>query len=300
MKYVVDAIVLIFLFVSFPIATLFFTGQKVTLGGIRKMLIRYEYHFYFLFFIFFLKTLVLYFEEPVEAIFSMDFTRMIHDVENNNVLWIQRALYNPWLTGFLIAIYIGSFMFIFTITFAMFAYVDNMKMASQLMFLNFIMLILTIPFYLFVIVYVPSYPKMFYPGAPSMVKSMEPLLYNFNPHINDFFVGNDTFNNCFPSMHIGYPVATLMLLCRQIKGYIRYKIFLFAMILLIGLSILYLGIHWILDIFGGVLIATAGFVLTERWAHPFWKRSYKIINRIERYRKKKGLNILVRRDKKTQ
>ena len=205
-----------------------------------------------------------------------------------------------WFTVFMIAVYVGSFMFIFTITFAMFAYIDKFKVASQLMFLNFILLLLSIPFYLFVIVYVPSYPKMFYPGAQSIVMSMEPLLYNYNPHINDFFIGYDTFNNCFPSMHIGYPTATLLLLMRQTRGYFRYKIFLFVMIILIAISIIYLGIHWILDIFGGVLIACAGLVLTERLSYRFWERAYKYINRIERYRREKGLNPLSGRDKTQQ
>ncbi len=288
---VIDIAILTFLVISFPIGVYAFGRERVTWKGIKKMCGKYEYHFYLLILFFVVKTFVLYLEEPVEGIFAMDFTPMIHDVENNNVLWFQRALLHPWMTVSMITVYVGSFMFIFVFSFELFAYLGRFKIASDLMFLNWVLLFLTIPFYLLVIVYVPSYPKMFYPGSQSVVMGMQPLLYNYSPSVNEFFIGYDTFNNCFPSMHIGYPFAILLLLIRQVKGFIMYKIFLFVMLILISIAIIYLGIHWFLDILGGVVIAVIAVMLTERFSYPFWKKAYKIINRIERFRAKKGLNV---------
>jgi membrane-associated phospholipid phosphatase len=295
MKYLVDIIIVSFLLLSFPVAMLIFGKKRVTIKGVIEMLVKYEYHFYLLIFIFILKSFILYLETPVENIFSMNFTQMIHDVEGNKVLWIQRGLYHPWMTVSMVAIYVGSFMFIYTFSLALLAYLNRFKQACNLIFLYLIMLILSIPFYLFVIVYVPSYPKMFYPGAQSVVMGVEPLAYNFGPHINDFFTNYDTFNNCFPSMHVAYPTAIFLLFVRHAKrDFLGYKLFLFIMIILITISILYLGIHWVLDIFGGVAIAVAGIVLTERYSYRFWKRTYKTIHKIERFRARKGLNITTR------
>jgi membrane-associated phospholipid phosphatase len=291
MKYLVDLSIVLFLLVSFPVAIYIFGGRRVTFGGIGRMCARYEYHFYLLFFILILKTIVFILEAPVESIFSMDLTPMIYDFESNSVFWIQKNLYHPWMTVAMIGIYIYAFIFIFVFSFVLFAYLDKFRHASNLILLNFILLLITIPCYFFVVVYVPSYPKMFYPGAQSLVKGLEPLMYNFSQSINDFIVGTDTFNNCMPSMHIGYPLAILLYMLRRIKGFYKYKIFLFVMLVLITISILYLGIHWILDILGGIAIAWAGLLLTEKYSYRFWKRSYRTINRIERYRDKKGLNL---------
>ena len=120
---------------------------------------------------------------------------------------------------------------------------------------------------------------MIYPGAQSVVKGIEPLFYNFNPHVNDFITSYDTFNNCFPSMHIGYPFAILLLLMRRARGFVRYKLFLFVMLILIAMAILYLGIHWILDIFA------AGFLIADRYSYPFWKRIHRFKKRSEQRKK---------------
>ncbi|MCK5024778.1 MAG: phosphatase PAP2 family protein, partial [Thermoplasmata archaeon] len=154
--------------------------------------------------------------------------------------------------------------------------------ASKLALLNLVLIILTIPFYLFVVVYVPSYPKMFYPEAQSLIRGMEPLLYNLDPNINEFFMGYETFNNCFPSMHIGFPSAILMTLVWNIQGYRGYKIFLFVMIILITLSIVYLGIHWLSDIAGGLLIALLGVFITEKVSRRFWGKVHKFRRKHQR------------------
>ena len=172
-------------------------------------------------------------------------------------------------------VYIGSFLFIMTFSLALFAYLDKMKIASKMIFLYVVLFFLTIPFYLLVVVYVPSYPKMFYPGAESIIRGMEPLLYNYGPNVNDFFVNYDTFNNCFPSMHIGYPAATIFFLFLNVRGFKRYKIFLIIALGAIAVSIVYLGIHWLTDIIGGFLIAILGVIITERYARDFWKWVHK-------------------------
>jgi membrane-associated phospholipid phosphatase len=222
-----------------------------------------------------MKSVVFYFEETIENLFAINYTPMIHAFEGNSVFWVQHSLYHPAMTFLMAVVYIGSFLFIMTFSLALFAYLDRMKAASKLIFLYVVLFFLTVPFYLLVIVYTPSYPKMFYPGAESIIRGMEPLLYNYGPNVNNFFINYDTFNNCFPSMHIGYPAATIFFLFLNVRGFRRYKLFLIAALGFIAVAIVYLGIHWLTDIVGGFLIAILGVLITERYAHGFWKWVYE-------------------------
>ncbi len=268
----IDTVLTIYLIIAFLVGIKIFTKKKLTFTSLYNMACRYQYHFYILFTIMIIRVFVDWAEDPIELILNIDFTPLIYDLEGHRVYYIQKALLNDNFTTFMALIYIGSFMFIMTFSFSMFAYVDKYKIASQLALLNIVLLLMAIPFQLLVIVYVPSYPKMFYPGATPVVSGIEPLLYNYNPLVNEWFVGYETFNNCFPSLHIGYPTAILMMMVRNVKGFRGYKIFMFSMIILIAISILYLGIHWLTDIFGGVGIAIVAVMVTERLSYPFWRK----------------------------
>lgn len=282
----IDVIIVAYLFLAFFIGMRAFASKKVTKEGLIKMADRYRYHFFLLILVFIIKTIVFYLEGPVEEMLSIDFTPMIYELEGHRVYFIQKALYNDGMTLAMVLVYIGSLFFIITFSFSMFAYLNRYKTASDLALLNLVLLILTIPFYLLVVVYVPSYPKMFYPGAESVVTGMRPLMYNYGPRVNEFFLGYETFNNCFPSLHIAYPAAILIMLLKNVKGFVRYKVFLFIMLILVGIAIIYLGIHWLLDIFGGVCLAILAVMITNKVSHPFWK----MVDKFDKARKEAKMN----------
>lgn len=272
----IDVLVAIQILIAFPIGVYIFGGTKVTWPGTKQMVDRYKYHFFLLILITVVKALSRKWEQPMEGFFSIDFTPMIYEFEGNSVFWVQNSLQHPAMTFFMAFVYIGSFLFIMVFSVLIFTYMDMRRIASKLIFLYLVLFLIMIPFYFFVVVYTPSYPKMFYPEANSMVSGMEPLLYNYGPHINKFFMDYDTFNNCFPSMHIGYPAAILFIICMDVKGFRGYKYFLLAMLFLIGLSIIYLGIHWLTDILGGLLFAMLASVIVEYKAYNFWRRIHRL------------------------
>lgn len=275
---IIDLIVLIGLLASLPVGIRIFGGKNMTWEGTRKMVSRYRYHIYLLIVVYLLKKFIFLVEIPFENYASFNLTPAIYGLEGNTVFWIQHALESTAMTWFLSIVYIGGFLFIICFSLVLFAYHDKYVIASKLALLNLVLIIMIIPFYLFVIVYTPSYPKMFNPESYALVREMEPLLYNLGPHVNEFFLGYETFNNCFPSMHIGYPSAILMLLVWRCKGHNGYKVFLSVMLSLIGLAILYLGIHWITDIIGGLVTAFFSVIITDRYASRFWKH----LNRMAR------------------
>lgn len=275
----IDLMVVLQILIGYPIGVYLFAGKKITYDGTSDMLDKYAWHFLLIVAIYLMKSVVFLLEAPVEQMFAINFTPMIFEFEGNSVFWVQHYLDFPGMTTLMGIVYIGSFLFIMVFTIILFAYVDMRRVASRLIYLYIVLFFLTIPFYLLVEVYTPSYPKMFYPGALSMVAGMEPLLYNYGPRVNDFFVNYDTFNNCFPSMHIGYPSAIIIMLFIDVKGFRAYKGFLLVMLALISVAILYLGIHWFSDILGGFLIAVVGVIITDRYAARFWKH----MNRFDRW-----------------
>lgn len=280
---IIDLLVTIQLLVAFPLGIYIFAGKKVTWEGIKDMMDKYRYHWFLLIAIHLMKTLVFYFEGTIEKLFAINYTPMVHALEGNHVFWVQHYLYSPAMTFSMAVVYIGSFLFIMTFSLALFTYLDRMKLASKLIFLYVVLFFLTVPFYLLVIVYTPSYPKMLYPGAESVIRGMEPLLYNYGPNVNDFFINYDTFNNCFPSMHIGYPAATIFFLFLNSRNFKGYKIFLITALGFIAVAIIYLGIHWFTDIVGGFLIAILGIFITEVYARRFWKWVYRNDRRIKHW-----------------
>jgi membrane-associated phospholipid phosphatase len=275
----IDIILVVYLLASFPVGVYAFARQKVKWSGLEDMVSKYRWHFMMLGGLFLLKTLIMSFETTVEGSFGYDATGLIHTIEGDAVLAVQTAFLNEAMTIAMGVVYIGSFLFVYVFSILLFSYANKFKTVSQLMFMNLVLLVISIPFYFFLIVYVTSWPLVNEPNATAVVPGMEALLYNYNDQVHGFFVSYDTFNNSFPSMHIGYPAAILILLVRNQPGFKGYKMFLGVIIFLTALSIVYLGIHWLVDILGGIVVAFAAVLLAERYAEPFWKRVYKLVRR---------------------
>lgn len=240
---------------------------------------KYRWHLAMLVGLFILKSLVMKLEQPFEEALGWDATGLVHSIEGDAVLQVQRAFLSEWMTVAMAIVYIGSFLFIYVFSFLLFAYAGKFRTASTLMFIFLVLLVVSIPFYFLMIVRVTSWPFMPGQDGPSYVPGMEALLYNYNGTVNEWFSSYDTFNNCFPSMHVGYPAAILLYICRKQPGFVGYKAFLGIMIVLISLSIVYLGIHWVVDIVGGLLAAFVAVFLAERYAERFWRRAYKLVGR---------------------
>jgi membrane-associated phospholipid phosphatase len=276
---ILDLVIVAFLLATFPLGVYVFAGKKIDWDWVVRTCGTYKWHILMLFGLFIMKSLIMALEAPFESRFGFDATPLIHGIEGDAVLAIQDALLNQWLTTFCVMVYIGSFLFIYVFSFLLFAYADRFKTASSLMFMFLLLLVISIPFYFLVIVDVTTYPVMLDPTSEAVVPGMRPLLYNYSPMVHDFFASYDTLNNCFPSMHIGYPCAILLYIHRNERGFRAYKWFLLVMTSLIGFAVVYLGVHWLVDLLAGVAVAAVAVLLTERLAARFWKKVYAATGR---------------------
>ncbi|MEC8416047.1 MAG: phosphatase PAP2 family protein, partial [Candidatus Thermoplasmatota archaeon] len=99
------------------------------------------------------------------------------------------------------------------------------------------------------------------------------LAYSLTPEIADWFRRIDPFTNGMPSLHIGIPFAVWLCLTRfdDDRRWNRYRYTVFVYTLLTAFTIIYLGIHWFVDIIGGMLIAGAAVSMADRTSNGWWK-----------------------------
>ncbi len=223
---------------------------------------RYWIHIFIVFMIYNAKDFLDQVDRILMASAGLDMTPWIYAIEGNMVLWVQQTFENDLLTVFLTHYYVTGFMFICYVSIFYFAYFDDRWMADRITLSIAWVYLLAIPFYLFFNVRVTG----------DTIPEMETLAYSLTPEIADWFRRIDPFSNAMPSLHIGVPFAVWLCITRfdEDRRWNRYRHLVLSYVLLTSFAIVYLGIHWFLDIIGGMLVAVAAVGLADRTAGPWW------------------------------
>ena len=238
---------------------------RVTMDGFIDFLRRYWLHLAMVLLIYNAKD----FLDEVDRILMantdgmLNMTPWIYAIEGNMVLWVQETFRSAWLTSFMTHFYVVGFMVICYVSIFYFAYFDDRYMADRIALAIFWVYILAIPFYLFFNVHVTG----------NYIPGMETLAYNHTSEINDWFHRIDPLTNGMPSLHIGFPFAVWLCILRfDTDG--RWKVYrriIFAYVVLTAFCILYLGIHWFMDIIGGMVVAAMAVNIADKMANPVWR-----------------------------
>ncbi len=236
---------------------------KVSLDGFIDMFRRYWAHMLVVFSVYLWKDVLDGLDRVLMANTQLDMTALVYAIEGDIVLWVQEGLRNDFLDVALTHFYVMGFM---TATFASFLYpiyFDDRHMADRVSLSMFWVYLLAIPFYLFLNVRV----------AGDYIPTMETIAYDLTPEIHNWFNRIDPFTNGMPSLHIGLPFAIWLSMHRWDEDgrWSRYRMFLVFFIILTAFSILYLGIHWIVDIIGGMTIGIMAVNMTARTHEPIWR-----------------------------
>lgn len=193
---------------------------------------------------------------------GLDMTPWLYAIEGDLVLHIQQYFEAKWLTVLLTHFYVAGFMFICYVSVFYFAYFDDRWMADRVTLTIAWVYLLAVPFYLFFNVRVTG----------DYIPEMETLAYSLNPEISDWFRRIDPFTNCMPSLHIAIPYSVWLCLRRfdHDQRWLLYRRIVMGYVLLTVFTIIYLGIHWILDIGGGMIVASVAVNLADRTSKPVW------------------------------
>lgn len=236
--------------------------QKVNTSGFIDFFRRYWAHIALVFSIFIWKDILDKLDRLIMANTGIEATPWIYAIEGDMVLWVQQTFMSDVLTTILTHFYVLGYMLVCYISVLYFAYFDDRWMSDRSSLAIFYVYALAVPFYLFFNVRVTG----------DHIPEMATLAYDLTPEINDWFTRIDPFTNGMPSLHIGIPFAVWLSLVKwdQDRRWNRYRLFVAAYIWLTAFTIIYLGIHWFLDIIGGMLVAYAAVNLSEK-SQVVWK-----------------------------
>ena len=237
-------------------------GKRVTLAGFVDMFRRYWMHIAVVFSIYVWKDLLDSLDRILMANARLDMTPFVYAVEGDLSLWVQQNFLWEPLTFLATHFYVAGYMLVTYCATLYFVYFDDRWMADRLFLTMFYVYALAVPFYLFFNVRVTG---DFIPG-------METLAYNLTPEIQTWFTRIDPFTNGMPSLHIGLPFAAWLSLHRwdHDNRWRRFRTFLGVFTLLTGFVVVYLGIHWFVDIIGGMVVAAVAVQLSERSHARVW------------------------------
>ena len=236
---------------------------KLRLEGFIDMFRRYWAHMIVVFSVYLWKDLLDGMDRVLMASTKLDMTPYVYAIEGDIVLWVQQELRNAALDQMLTHFYVMGFM---TATFASFLYpiyFDDRHMADRVSLSMFWVYIIAIPFFLFFNVGVTG----------DHIPAMQTIAYDLTPEIHNWFTRIDPFSNGMPSLHIGLPFAIWLTMQRWDEDgrWVNYRNFLIVFMLVTAFSIIYLGIHWIVDIIGGMAVAILAVELTAKTHSPIWR-----------------------------
>ena len=236
---------------------------KLTLSGFVDFIRRYWLHLLIAIVIYNAKDWLDQIDRMLMARTGLDMTPYIYAIEGDLVVLFQDAFRAAWLDVFLTHFYIAGFMFITYASIFYVTYFDDRWMADRVALCVAWVYLLAIPFYLFFNVRVTGF----------YIEDMDAIAYTLNPEIEDWFRRIDAFTNCMPSLHIAVPFAIWLTFRKHDHDgrWSRFQNMTLGYIILTAFAIIYLGIHWFVDIIGGMILATFAVSLMEKTNDPVWK-----------------------------
>ena len=193
--------------------------------------------------------------EPIK-IKTGHWTELVYSIEGDFTKGIQDAFQNDALTDFLNFHYLFMYLFLIYVTAVYFAFTNDRDMADKVALNYLLIYALAVPYYLFFNVEVTS----------SWIPNMDALLYHDGLY-SSFYAFNDPLDNAVPSLHIAIPFGILYLNYLHVKEkgmkmsewrHWPYHLFIVINTLMFMFTILYLGIHWFVDIPLGIIIGGIG------------------------------------------
>ena len=235
---------------------------RITLTGFQDMFRRYWMHGIVVFSIYIWKDIFDGVDRILMANTRIDMTAYIYAIEGDIVVWFQHTFENTILTAVLTHFYVAGYMMIIFCAFVYTCYFDDRHMADRISLTLLLTYLLALPFYLFFNVRVTG----------DFIPEMQTLGYQLTPEIQTWFTRIDPFTNGMPSLHIGIPFAIWYCYARNdLDG--RWKNWRYCLIgytSLTSFTILYLGIHWVSDIIGGIAVGMLAVHISERISPHVW------------------------------
>ncbi|MBU0497705.1 MAG: phosphatase PAP2 family protein [Candidatus Thermoplasmatota archaeon] len=190
-------------------------------------------------------------DQRITTWIGRDFASIFLVIEDT-IMAQMPTFWHPFSIGFFVIIYIAIYPFTLWFTLLYTIIAQETTALRTLAYGLLFMYLLALPFYLF-------FPVSNVYTYLNISSALETII----PGVEQFFYTTTTSNNCFPSLH----TAMTILIAYVATKTSNHRLILFTRIIaiLVIISVLYLAIHWILDIIAGILIATGVIFILQRW-----------------------------------
>lgn len=201
---------------------------------------KYLFHLAAMMLILFFNKIQLYIEKHNKN--PDDFTPSIYKFEGDIVYWIQHFFKNDILTSLLTFFYVVVFTSLLVASLFIYTHSKNKTLFYALCYAMMINYMVAIPFYFFFPV---NEVWFFHP-------KVDLLILDVFPSFEQEYRPLSGLNNCFPSLHTSISVTLALIAVRSTNKFWRRFVVICAGIIIF--SIFYLGIHWLTDMTGGLLL----------------------------------------------
>ncbi|MBW6518778.1 MAG: phosphatase PAP2 family protein [ANME-2 cluster archaeon] len=201
---------------------------------------------------------------------NADYTGYLVMIEGDLVSHFQ-SFATPLLTYLTAFVYLMAFSFLMVFTFIVLIYTRNLHALEEYTIAFILIYIVAFPFYIFIPIAVTGHT----------LPNVSTLLYDLSPIIeHGVRIADPLLDNDFPSLHAALSImATLVVVFRT--NLERYKVFSIVSTLAILFSTLYLGIHWITDLVGGILLALVSYYIATRYREHIFRTAHRILAVVE-------------------
>jgi len=190
--------------------------------------------------------------DPITTeLIGYDFSNNIKDIEGDFVYQFSQ-IWSPVLVYFFVIIYIGIYSFTLWFSPTYFLLTNNKQAMKTLTYGLFLIYIISLPFYLFL----PITNVYTYYNVSSALETVI-------PSVESFFYSTTTQNNCLPSLHTA--MAILVAYSVSITGNKKFTYFTYIIMILVIISVIYLSIHWVLDVISGGILSIGVILILRRY-----------------------------------
>ncbi len=201
---------------------------------------KYMLHFIAMLCILFFNKIELWVENRMN--YNADFTSSIYRIEGNFVAAIQQMFQNDILTYATSFFYVVVFPAVMLASVGIYTYQKNYKLLYSVCYALMFNYMIAIPFYLFFPV---NEVWVFHPNVNLLITNVFPTFESDYRPLSGL-------DNCFPSLHTSISVSMAIIALKSRSAFWRYFAPFSAAVIIF--TIFYLGIHWLIDMFAGVLL----------------------------------------------
>ena len=180
-------------------------------------------------------------------------TGLIYAIEGDFVAWIQATFVVPELTMYFSWVYVYGYVFLLVFPFIAYAALPKSAMLKRLI------VAYALNYGIGLIIY-----TLVFAHGPRNIEAATSLLYTYNPDYQALTTEVNEYTNVFPSLHTSLAVTAAVFGVLTRKEYPLWAPLAGWLALSVVIATMYLGIHWLIDVIGGVALALGSVALAYR------------------------------------